>query len=500
MQRRSIRRGSQTPTYSTVREWHHTDGPYVVDMFESYGVEFYESQKHEMDVYLARNEDGSYAAITICVSKPRQNGKSFAARNYSLEMSAIRNKKVLYSAHNGDTARQMYKELREFIKSQPDFMAILKPNRQGFYGAKGSEGIYFVDDDGRDSGLIEFQTRTTSGGRGKTYDIIIVDEAQELTEEHLAAIKPTTFASAPVDEQGSGPQMIFLGTPPNEKCVGTVFRDYHDRAHGDPNCSIWWMEWAVKEIPDMTNRDAVMELVYQTNPAMGYRIKESTMRDAIDTMSADNFAREVLGWWTPMRTDITHVIGKDAWDRCLIPLDKQPQDGTFVLAIKFEPEHGKYGVISACVAPKDGLPFVEVVKVFRTDRGIGDFVSFLVPMMDSVDAMVIDGKGLAQALYNELIAEGVYDDVLLMPKTNEAIAAYAGFADAAKSQRVTHSGQQGANDAAYGCIYRPIGKDGGYGYRSDGDADATILDTLALAHWKALELSREPDEEMLINL
>ena len=492
-----IRRGSQVPTFSTVGAWHHTDGPYVISMFESYGVRFYESQKYEMDVYMARDAMYEYAAITICVTKPRQNGKSFAARYYSLYMAAVCGKRVLYSAHNGDTAREMFKALRGFIEGQPDFMDALKPNRQGFYAAKGSEGIYFVDENGRDGGCIEFQTRTTSGGRGKTYDIIIVDEAQELTEEHLAAIKPTTFASAPVDEQGSGVQMIFLGTPPNGKCMGTVFRDYHDRAHGDPSTSIWWMEWAVKEIPDMTDRDSVMELVYLTNPAMGYRIKESTMLDAMDTMSADTFACEALGWWTPIRTDVHRVIGKACWDECRINVCDQPNEGTYVMAVKFEVERGSYGIVSVCVAPDDGVPYVEVAEKFGTGDGIGPFVSYLTRASDAVDYIVIDGKGLAQTLYEELLANGVDEDVLVRPTTAEAISAYSGFADAAKSRKIAHSGQQGANDAAYGCLYRPIGKEGGYGYQSDADADATILDTFALAHHWALVARREPKVEML---
>ena len=45
-----IRRGNQQPTFSTVGEWAYSDGDYAVEMFGGYGIDFYESQKHEMRV------------------------------------------------------------------------------------------------------------------------------------------------------------------------------------------------------------------------------------------------------------------------------------------------------------------------------------------------------------------------------------------------------------------------------------------------------------------
>ena len=175
-----IRRGNQQPTFSTVGKWAYSDGDYAVEMFRGYGVNFYESQEHEMRVFLARNEDGSYSALTICISKPRQNGKSFAARHYAIWMAAIEGKAVLFSAHNGSTTREMFQQMQKFVENTPDFAAMLKPNGKGIVQSAGSEGIYFVDEEGNDAGFIEFQTRTNSGARGKTYQIIIVDEAQEL--------------------------------------------------------------------------------------------------------------------------------------------------------------------------------------------------------------------------------------------------------------------------------------------------------------------------------
>ena len=219
-----LRKGNQEPTFSTVGDFAYTYGDDACGLFERYSIRFYESQRKEMRYFLARNDDGSYSCLTICISKPRQNGKSFAARFYALWMAAIEGKHVLYSAHHGKTVRKMFKAIKDFVEGNPDFCAMLKPNGKGVYSAAGSEGIYFVDENGNDAGLIEFQTRTNSAARGETYQVIIVDEAQELTAEQLEAIKPTQIAADDAEKADSDPQMIYIGTPPNAKCPGTMKR------------------------------------------------------------------------------------------------------------------------------------------------------------------------------------------------------------------------------------------------------------------------------------
>ena len=145
-----------------------------------------------------------------------QNGKSFSARKYITTMGAA-GKRCLYSAHNGSTVRKMFKYICDEIDATTNLRRLVK----SIYKAAGTEGIYFAN-----GGCIEFQTRTTSGARGATYDVVVVDEAQELTYDQLDAIKPTMLAS-----ESGDPQMIYVGTPPSPTCHGDVFRDMHDLAH-----------------------------------------------------------------------------------------------------------------------------------------------------------------------------------------------------------------------------------------------------------------------------
>ena len=490
----ALRKGNQKPTFSTVGRWAYTDGEYAANMFGDYGIEFYESQRYELHVFLARNDDGSYAAKTICISKPRQNGKSFAARFYTIWMAAIEGKHVLFSAHHGKTVRKMFKEIRNFIENTPDFNAMLKP-KNGIYAAAGTEGIYFVDEYGNDAGLIEFQTRTNSAARGETYQVIIVDEAQELTAEQLEALKPTTIAADDAEKVDSDPQMIYLGTPPNPKCVGTEFRRWHDEAHSDKQSSIWWMEWAVDEIPDMTDRKAVMELVYLTNPAMGYRIKESTMYDVMDTMSADGFARECLGWWTSVVMFVETVINAELWNACKI--DKPKRDGLLVYAVKFSPD-GSTGSLAACYRPKDGKPFVYVIKTFSLASGIGWLVDSLTEKHSKAAQIVIDGQSNAQTLNDRLIDNRVPTKEIIRPRTGDVIAACSGFVNAIKERELTHYGQPGLDDSATKTRKRRIGTGGGFGFESTDEADATLIEACALAWWGAMTTRRNPERKAVV--
>jgi hypothetical protein len=489
----SLRKGNQHPTFSTVGDWFVSRGEIAASMFSEYGVRFYESQEYELKVFLARKEDGSFAAKTICISKPRQNGKSFAARFYAIWMAAIEGKRVLFSAHHGKTVRKMFKEIRNFIENTPDFYEMLRP-KNGIYAAAGTEGIYFADyydDDGvfHPGGLIEFQTRTNSSARGETYQVIIVDEAQELTAEQLEAIKPTTIAADDASKVDSDPQMIYLGTPPNDKCVGTEFRRWHDEAHEDIQSSIWWMEWSVEELPETTDRAELMELVYETNPAMGYRIKESTMIDVMDTMSAEGFARECLGWWSKTYSVVKTVIRAEDWNACKV--DNPKAEGLLSYGVKFSAD-GMIGTLAACYRPKDDSPFVYVVASRDMADGLTWFVDNLIERKDKAACVIIDGKSNAENLKNKLIAAGFSKKAVHCLGTQEAITANSMLVNAVKEHELRHYGQKQLDDSATKCAKRDIGKGGGFGFDSVENAEASLIESCAAALFGAMTTKRKP--------
>lgn len=474
------RTGAQEPTFSTVGDWASSDGPEAVAMFEGMGAEFAPAQAWELAVYLARNRYGRFAARTIALSKPRQNGKSHAARYYAVWMAAVEGARVLYTAHHGKTTTEMFKACVAIV-GHPDLAELLKPGSAGIYRSKGCEGIYFADWEGEDGrivpgGCIEFATRTNAGGRGGTYDVIIVDEAQEMTDEHRDALKPATIAS-----ESGDPQMIYLGTPPNEKCPGTVFRDLHDRAHAGEGGTAWWIEWAAEEVGDPFDR----ERWYRCVPMLGILIEEDVLADAADTTSPDGFAREYLGWWSRTSGE-PPLIGRDAWDACATA-ERAPSKGRAAYAVKFSPD-GRLAAMAVCVKAKKAAPFVQVVAAQSCGGGLGWLRRRVMERMERAELVILDGKGRSDTLRTLLVEDGADERKIKIAGTGDMVDAVSMLEEAVASRSVRHAGQPGLSDCAARCPSRKIGQGHGLGPGADGTApepmEACALAMLALKRAK----------------
>ena len=473
-----MRRGRQEPTFERVGDYARTDGPEAVELFSRYGVAFIPAQEYEMELYLAKNELGEAEAINIGLSRPRQNGKSFAARYYALWAAFIEGRDVLYSAHHAGTVRKMFKFMCDFIAAHRDFSNKLKP-QGGIYKAQGAEGIYLAD-----GHVIEFSTRTNSGARGGTYDVIVVDEAQELTAEQRDALMPTTIAGDSGD-----PQTIYIGTPPNHKCPGTVFRDMHDRAHAGELGEDWWLEWAASEVGDPLDVDRW----YECNPMMGYRIKERSMRSAAQSLvrEPDSFAREYLGWWNDSAAAVEHVISEKAWALC--ETDEPPTDGLMCAGVKFGPDRT---TLSACIRPESGAPYVEWVDTRPLADGVGWVAAWLDARKEKIASVAIDG-GSTAALTTRLADAGFPKKAIVTAGPRDMARAVSMLGNAVNESNLSHYGQDELTDSATKCAKRRISSDG-VGFEDAAGADATLAESCALALWQALTTKRRPGRKMRV--
>ena len=475
------RLGGQLPTFERVGAWASTRGSEAVAMFEAYGRRYYDSQKHEMDVFFARDERGEFAAKTICITKPRQNGKSFGLRDYAMWMAAVEGKSVLYTAHHGRTSRKMFKEMCDFIESHDDFRDAL----DYVYKAGGYEGIYFAN-----GACIEFQTRTNSGGRGGTYQIVVFDEAQELTNAQQDAILPTVSAGGEIDEGEGDPQKIYVGTVPGPECQGTVFRTLHDRAHGE-DTTVWWLEWgATGETLDQVDVDNV-DLWYECNPAMGRRMSEDTVRDEHDTMSRDGFARERLGWWSPTAGRIKTVIDATAWASCATDAPLEPQKAAY--GVKFTPDGAE--VVLAVAEVAERLTHVEVIERQGMGRGTAWLADWLAERTAKASCVVIDGRAGSQALVERLDGRCPRGFVRVA-RMQDVTAAAQMTLDAINGRTLTwFAPQRQLDESARGATRRQIGSGGGWGFGGD---DPAPIEACSLALWGVHTSKRDPSRKQRI--
>lgn len=478
----SKRYGNQSPTFCVVGEYAKSAGSKLVELYKRYGVRFYPSQAQELELFAARDERGRFACKTISISKPRQNGKSYSCRYYAVSMAA-KGLHVLYSAHNGGTAHKMYKAIEDFVTGNADFSKRMK-KVGGLYRAPGKEGVYFAN-----GGYIEFQTRTNAGTRGSTYDVIIIDEAQELTYDQLDSIKPTTLASDSGD-----PQMIYIGTPPGPKCPGEVFADQHKVAHEGNAGGAWWLEWSVDSVPDIHDRDAVLELAYLTNPAMGYRIRDDVMFDAIDSYQnkPDSFAREYLGWWSPVER-VSTAIDWQAWTECAT--DEPPTDGKTAYAVKFSYD-GMFASIGVCCIENDGVPHVELVDYRNVAvEGMDAIASYIYERRGRACVAVIDGKAGADDLAERLDSLGMPKKAYIVTGSREYVAAASMLVNSVREHGITHFNDSTLNECVRSSTKRPIGNNGAFGF--GGDLPEPV-DAVALALWGARTSKRDPRRKAVV--
>jgi hypothetical protein len=467
-------------------------------MFEDEGgATFYPSQKLEIETMLARDQEGRPSALTIGISKPRQNGKSYAARYYAAYMGDFEHRQVLYSAHHSSTTNKMFKALCNLFENPeryPEFAADVK----SISHARGYEGIYFKDwkdEDGKlhDGGCIEFATRTNSGSRGGTYSVIIVDEAQEVTDEQQEAMLPVISAASDLSS-GTRPQQIYIGTPPSPTCKGTIFSKMHQLAHSNEDKELWWLEWGidVKNLNDISSKEQAIKFAYQTNPAMGYRIDEKTIANEYENMSVDGFARERLGWWTPVVTQkIDYAIPPDLWNSAMSSEPKP--EGKTAYGVKFSAD-GSEVCLCGAVIPKIGPARISLIK--REPMGLGTqwLADWLNVRYTEASCVVIDGRNGVDVLVDKIKGTWKYKDSVVVPNSKNVIAAVSLMMDSLNESTLTwFSEQEMLRDSALSSVKRPIS--GGWGFGGD---NSLPIEACSLAMWGVKTSKRNPNKSMRI--
>lgn len=469
----SRRFGKQEPSFEAVpRNIDRSDYLSAIRLINKGGIKSLQWQKHILELWLSRTGD-AWAAGSCALFVPRQNGKTFCVVSRACWGMVAYGEWVIYTAHLQKTATETFEEIRAFFET-PVMSKYVKEIKT----ALGREEIKLTN-----GGRIKFLARTRNGGRGQHGDLLIFDEAQELDDTAQASFIPCLAAS-------KNPQTLYLGTPPDETAPGEVVERLRESAKAGTD-GIAWSEWSAAEWDNSTiGSEAVWA---DCNPSYGYLIRKETIENEYAQMAPDKFARERLGWWSP-RKQVDHPIQIQAWNRCRVEIAPR---GLLVYGVKFAPD-GSTVSLSVCVKPDDGAPFVETVENRSMAQGIGWLVDWLVQRKDKPAQIIVDGKAGAQTLVERLRERGVGGSVLMMPSTRDVIAASASMVNAVKEQAVTHAGQPGLTASATMSIKRRIGNDGGFGFDSTDDADATLIESCALALWAANTTKRKPERKAVI--
>lgn len=483
------RRGCQTPTYSFCDSYSRTEGRMAVELTNAYGLPPHEWQQLILNDWLALDDNGLLLNTFCLLDVPRQNGKTGVCDPRETWGLIKRGEWILHTAQEYQTAKKAFDRLREKFGNRKNDPLAKYPELNRMverYTTSANQMVLDLTNDAH----IEFRTRGNKDdmGRGGTFDLIVIDEAQAYTDEQDASLSPLNSAAP----HGS-PQTIMMGTSPDPKRAGeNPFSRMRDTLHESPYTGACIHEWGSNEKPlDVFDRDAWFE----RNPSLGYQLLVSAFEKDVRSMTADKFAMEHLGWHPQELTKSVKPINANAWDRC--KTDAPDMDGIAVFAVKFSPD-GSRGSLCVGIKHDNGTVYIELVKYFDMSDGLGWLVDWLDTRQNDVAEIYIDGQSNAQTLCERLLDRGVSKMQITRPATRDVVAACSSLANAVKECNVTHFGQEELTRAATQCPKRRIGTSGGWGFESTDDADASIIEAAALAYRGATTTKRDQRRELLI--
>lgn len=463
--------GCQDPSVRISPEYQHTDGTDAEKILRIGGLILDPWQSAAIYDWMAISQFGKWLNKTCGLSVARQNGKSGLVEARAEAGMLMYNEQVLYTAHLQKTSTETFEEMANFFDT-PQMRDYVKDIKT----ALGREQIIL-----KNGARIKYLARTRNGGRGQHGDLLIFDEAQELDENQQASFLPAISASL-------NPQTIYVGTPPAPESVGTVFRSIRNKATSGETKTTAWFEFSVDKIGDVHDRARWAE----TNPALGRRILETTIEGECEQMEPDMFARERLGWWSPIvETKLEYVIPADLWDACRSS-EKKPE-GKTAYGVKFSAD-GAEVCLCGAVVPDEGPARISLIDKRPTGHGFGWLVDWLNARYDRACCVVIDGRNGVDVLIDKISPVWKMKGSVIRPGVKDVIAAVGTLTDAINEKQLTwYEGQNILRDSAVNSVKRKLG--GGYAFGGD---NSIPIEAAALALWGALNSKRDPHKTMRI--
>ncbi len=455
----------------------------IVDFAALIGYGVGEWQKTPLRDWSRLDECGKFVHRRCGLSVPRQAGKSHDAIIWVAFLVMVLGYCVLWTDHNYSTTCEMLKRFQKILgKRRGDKDAIPAFNRRiSDSKAKTAQESYeFVN-----GGVLCFSTRTESASLGYSFDVLVYDEAQLLTQAHTQTLNPTVSHSPHKNSQ-----IIYTGTPTRAGCPADRFKEMREEAWSDsPDDDLCWLEYGADEVGDPFD-EARWPLV---NPSLAEGlVSAEDIRTGVRGMKGDDLgvAQEYLGYWLPpLEQSDPPVIGASLWAESRVAERPDPgPDAKVAYGVKFSPDGA---CVALAVAERSqagrvhlSLPFCEAM-----DGGTAWLVSWLAARANRACCACVDGKSAAGTVCDSLAALGMPRGYVLRPTADEATTAANLALQAAQSREVTHIANEALDLSAATSTRRAIGKAGGWGF---GGENATPIEACGLALLALQNSKRNP--------
>ena len=250
--------------------------PEVKKFLDDLKLELLPWQEYVLKDLLAVDKAGKWRRKTSLLLVARQNGKTHLARIRILAgLFVFGEKNIVAMSSNRGMALDTFRKVVEVIEDNPMLMAQVKQIRV----ANGQESVELLN-----GARYEIVAATRDGSRGKTADLLYIDELREIDEDSWTAAKPITRAR---------PNSQIFMTSNAGDAYSSVLNDLRSKALSYPPPTMGYWEYSADDFAKITDKSAW----YQANPALGYLIDEATIEEAIATSSVEATRTETLCMW-----------------------------------------------------------------------------------------------------------------------------------------------------------------------------------------------------------
>ena len=438
-----------------------TGWPAVREKCRSFGVGFDPWQDAAGKLILAKRADGEYACSIggAFMSIPRQVGKTYLVSALVFGLCMLRpGLRVIWTAHHSDTAEQTFQAMQGFADKKrvaPTVKRVL---------------IDSMTVEFKNGSVVMFGARERGFGRGfPNIGLLVFDEAQILSERALSDMVPTMNTA-------DNPLLLLMGTPPKPTDPGEVFTNRRDEALSGESDDLVYIEFSADRDADPDDKRQWAK----ANPSYPKRTNESAIKRMRKILSPDSFQREALGIWDELAS-VRSVISLDLWNR--LGRNEAPE-GQVSYGVKFSPD-GATVALAVAVRHEFGV-HVEGIQHVELVHGTQWLVDWLAERWRDCSVIVVDGKSGSGALVKALQRAGVQQRRVLVPTTDQVVAAHAALLEAVTEGTVSHNDDDALNAAVRSAGRRLIGQQGGWGFQPLDGGDVTLLEAVTHAHFGAL--------------
>jgi len=404
----------------------------VIELAEKIGQPLLEWQKLILKDMLTIDNNNQFIKRSTLLLIARQSGKSHLARMRVLAgLFCFGEKDILMMSSNRSMALKSFNIIADIIERN-DFLRVQLKNgdpKKGIRRTNGDERIIL------ESGAqVEVVAATSDGARGRTADLLWIDELREVTEVAMDASKSVTLTR---------PNSQRLFTSNAGDAFSKVLNDLHEQCLNHPPKSLGFYEYSAPPFCDIWDRKAWA----MANPSLGYLIPEEAIEETIATSTIEAARTETLCQWI---SSISSPFTPGSWeDICDRSMEMSPGPLT-VFAFDIDMSRRNAALIAGQILP-DGRIGVALVQTWESQISVDELkiAAEIKGWCDSYKPrVVLYDRYTTLAVAERLQKSGVMVETIVGA---EFYAACSTLKDQIDNKRVVHAGQDVLDQQMQNC-------------------------------------------------